>query len=178
MYVCAFICIFTRFSLFILERREVREKVRERNINVWLPLVCPLLRTWPAAQECALTGNWTSDTLVRRTMCNPLSYTSQGCIYIYLYLPFVLCVLYGWLKLLVLCNFHSGAQAEGAAPFWDIVRLMPERKKEESPICSGCKSFPLKKAHITSTHISFGKPSGTAKVKVKRVGSIIFTQEG
>ena len=43
-----------------------------------LPLVCPLLRTWPAAQACALTGNQTSDPLVRRLTLNPLSRTSQG----------------------------------------------------------------------------------------------------
>ena len=55
-----------------------REKDRERNINVWLPLVCPLLGTWPATQACALTGNGTSDPLVRRLVLNPLSHTSQG----------------------------------------------------------------------------------------------------
>ena len=30
------------------------EKERERNIIVLLPLVCPLLWTWPATQACAL----------------------------------------------------------------------------------------------------------------------------
>ena len=29
----------------------------ERNINVWLPLMRPLLGTWPATQAHALTGN-------------------------------------------------------------------------------------------------------------------------
>ena len=29
---------------------------RERNINVWLPLMRSLLGTWPATQACALTG--------------------------------------------------------------------------------------------------------------------------
>ena len=38
-----FICSF-------LERGEVRDKERERNINVWLPLTCPLLGTWPPTQ--------------------------------------------------------------------------------------------------------------------------------
>ena len=28
---------------------------REKNINVWLPLTCPLLVTWPEIQACALT---------------------------------------------------------------------------------------------------------------------------
>ena len=45
------------FFLFILERGEEKEKERERNINVWLPLMRTLLETWPATQECALTGN-------------------------------------------------------------------------------------------------------------------------
>ena len=56
------------------------EKETERNINVWLPLVCPPLGTWPATQARALTGNQTSDPLVFRLALNPLSHTSQGCI--------------------------------------------------------------------------------------------------
>ena len=35
------------FVYLVLERGEKREKERERNINVWLPLVHPLLETWP-----------------------------------------------------------------------------------------------------------------------------------
>ena len=54
------------FTYLFLERREGREKERERNINVWLPLICSLLRTWPATQACALTGNRTSDPSDRR----------------------------------------------------------------------------------------------------------------
>ena len=61
-----------------LEGREGRGKEKERNINVWLPLMRPPLGTWPAIQACALTGNQTSDPLVHRPMLNPLSYTSQG----------------------------------------------------------------------------------------------------
>ena len=40
------------FILFFTERR--REGERQRNINVWLPLMCPLLGTWPATQSCSL----------------------------------------------------------------------------------------------------------------------------
>ena len=40
-----------------LKRGEGRKKERERNINVWLPLTWPPLRTWPTAQACAVTGN-------------------------------------------------------------------------------------------------------------------------
>ena len=36
---------------------------------MWLPLVHPLLGTWPATQACVLTRNWTSNPLV----CNPCS---------------------------------------------------------------------------------------------------------
>ena len=47
--------------LFIyLERREGREKERERNVNVWLPLARTKLETWPETQAHALTGNQTS----------------------------------------------------------------------------------------------------------------------
>ena len=50
--------------IYFLEREEGREKERERNISVWLPLTWPPLRTWPATQACALTGNWTCDPLL------------------------------------------------------------------------------------------------------------------
>ena len=43
--------------LFIFREREGREKERERNINVWLPLTCSKLGTWPTTQACAPTGN-------------------------------------------------------------------------------------------------------------------------
>ena len=61
--------IFKIFYLFIyLERRRKGE--REGNISVWLPLMHPLLGTWPAAQACALIGNQTSNTLVLRSALN------------------------------------------------------------------------------------------------------------
>ena len=42
------------FKDFIyLDRGEGREKVRERNISVWLPLTHPLLGTWPPTQARA-----------------------------------------------------------------------------------------------------------------------------
>ena len=66
------------FSYLFLEKGEGREKERERNIHVWLPLMRPLLGTWPATQACALTGNRTGERLVRRPMRHPLSPTSQG----------------------------------------------------------------------------------------------------
>ena len=71
------IFFFLRFYLF-LERGERREKERERNISVWLPLKHPLLGTWPTTQACALTGNGTGDTVVGRPALNPLRHTSQG----------------------------------------------------------------------------------------------------
>ena len=52
------------FIYLFLEREEGREKERERNVNVWLPLTWPPLGTWPATQACALTGNRTGDFLV------------------------------------------------------------------------------------------------------------------
>ena len=63
VYIYSF--IFKDFINF-LERGEGKEKERERNVNVWLPLMTPLLGTWPATQACALTGNQTGDPLVRR----------------------------------------------------------------------------------------------------------------
>ena len=69
--------LFLRFYLF-LERGEGREKERERNINVWLPLACPLLGIRPTTQACALTGNQTCNPLVHRPVLNPQSHTSQN----------------------------------------------------------------------------------------------------
>ena len=65
---------FKDFIYLFLERGERKEKEREWNINVWLPLVC----SPTGAQACALTGNGTGNTLVRRLALNPLSHTSQG----------------------------------------------------------------------------------------------------
>ena len=91
--------------MFFLEREERKEKERERNIHVWLPLACPLLRTWPATQACALTGNRTSDPLVRRPVLNPLSHTSQGCnVYILKSLIDSLCLSLSRISNLMLCG--------------------------------------------------------------------------
>ena len=54
--ILKFIYIYVYIYIYILERGG-RKGERERNINVWLPLVHPLLGTWPAIQACALTGN-------------------------------------------------------------------------------------------------------------------------
>ena len=69
---------FKDFIYVFLDRGEEWEKERERNITVWLPLMCPLPRTWPATQACALTRNPTNNSLVHRPVLNPLSHTSQG----------------------------------------------------------------------------------------------------
>ena len=77
---CLFCASFFFFQILFIyfQRGEGREKKRERNIIVWLPLTCPLLATWPATQAGALTGNRTGESLVHRPELNPLSYTSQG----------------------------------------------------------------------------------------------------
>ena len=65
-------------NYLFLERVEGRETERERNINVWLPLMHLLLGTCPTTQECALTGNQSGDSLFQRPVFNPLRHTSQG----------------------------------------------------------------------------------------------------
>ena len=52
-----YIYIFNDLIYLFLDRGEGREKEGEKNINVWLPLECPLLGTWPSTQACAPTGN-------------------------------------------------------------------------------------------------------------------------
>ena len=90
---------FKKIFLFIFREKGREEKEGERNINVWLSLTHPLLRTWPATQACALTGNWTNDTWVRRPVLSPLRYTSQG-----LFLPFFWMV--GYHKILWTMPFY------------------------------------------------------------------------
>ena len=71
---------FKKIFYLFLEIGEGREKKRERNISVWLPLAYSLLGTyWPATHVCALTGNQASDPLVHRLAFIPLSHNSQGC---------------------------------------------------------------------------------------------------
>ena len=63
--------------LFIYFYREGKgRRKRKKNINVWLPLACPMLGTWPTTQ----TGNRTGDSLVHSLALNSLSHTSQGLI--------------------------------------------------------------------------------------------------
>ena len=61
----------------MLERGEEREKGRETSMCGCLSHTPPL-GTWPATQACALTGNWTGDTLVCRLALNPLIHNSQS----------------------------------------------------------------------------------------------------
>ena len=72
---------FLRFYLFSFRERG-REGERERNISVWLPLTCPPMGTWPTTEPCALTGNRTGNPMVQRLALNPLSHTSQGCLFL------------------------------------------------------------------------------------------------
>ena len=68
-----FYLIFLNFTYLSLEG-----KGRERNTNVWLPLACPSLGTWPITHACDLTRNRTSNSLLHRPALNPLSHTIQG----------------------------------------------------------------------------------------------------
>ena len=75
MQICGF---FKDFILFNFRDRGREGEERKRHINVWLPLMSPLLGTWPTSQACALTGNRTGEPLDRGPALNPLSHTSQG----------------------------------------------------------------------------------------------------
>ena len=69
---------FKDFIYLFLEGGERREKEKERNTDLLLPIMVPLLGTWPVTQACVLTGNQTGDPLVNRPVLSPLSHTSQG----------------------------------------------------------------------------------------------------
>ena len=75
MYLVYF---FKDFIYLFLERGEGREKERERNISVWLPL------TWPPTRNLAynpgMCPDWESNLrpFGLQPTLNPLSYTGQG----------------------------------------------------------------------------------------------------
>ena len=83
-----FYFIFLKIVFIYFEGERKGGRQMERNINVWLSLVRPLLGTWLATQASALTGNRTTDPLVRRLALNPLSHTSQGSVYFFYRLCF------------------------------------------------------------------------------------------
>ena len=52
-----FLLIFKKYFIYLfLEIGEGREKERERNINVWLPLMCPYWRPGPQSRHVLLVG--------------------------------------------------------------------------------------------------------------------------
>ena len=71
-----FIGFFYDFYLFIF--REGKGGRKRGKYQLPLPVMRPLLGTWPATQACALIGNWTCNPLVLRLVLNPLNQTSQG----------------------------------------------------------------------------------------------------
>ena len=78
VHICIFIYIFKYLIYLFLERGEgVRKRGRE-TLMCGCFLSTPLLKTWPATQACAVTGNQTSNPLVHSPALNPLSHTSQG----------------------------------------------------------------------------------------------------
>ena len=95
--------------IYFFRQGVKRKKERERSINVWLPLICLILGTWPATQvlignQIALIGNRIGDPLFCRPVLNPLSHTSQG--YIFSYCYFVIGKIHAFLYLiLIFCIF-------------------------------------------------------------------------
>ena len=54
-YTCSLFCYNVIFlKVYFIFREMGRGEERERDIDVWLPLVCPTLGTWPAPQACAI----------------------------------------------------------------------------------------------------------------------------
>ena len=127
---------FKKDFIYLFQRGKGREKERERNIDVWLPLTCPLLGIWPATQACALTGNQSGDPLIHRRALNPLRHTYQGPIILF---DLLICFLH--FSLSSVCEKHL---------FWYtyLYKLpsfsqlfcfqFPECKKPGHPICQNC----------------------------------------
>ena len=68
---------FSVYYSFIFREKKGGKK-RERKVNLWLPLVYPLLGIWPTTQAFAL--DWESNwwPLVHRLAFNALCHSSQG----------------------------------------------------------------------------------------------------
>ena len=98
LYICKHIFYFLKDIIYLfLERGEGRD----RNINVWLPLLRPLLGA------CVLTGNPTGNPLLHRAALYPLSHASQGQPYT-LNIYLILCSSSECESFhLITCNVHS-----------------------------------------------------------------------
>ena len=79
----------------------------ERIID-YLPVTHPQLRTWPANQTCALTGNRTGNLLVYRLVLSPLSYSSQGSPFLFIRIVFVVI---DWMISLYISDISSLSEA-------------------------------------------------------------------
>ena len=64
--------------IYLFFREGRRKSKRERNINVWLPLVLPLPGTWPTTQACTLDWKLNPWPFDSQAGTQPLSHTSQG----------------------------------------------------------------------------------------------------
>ena len=91
---------FKGFIYLVLDRGEGRERKKERNINVWLPLTWPPRGIRPTTQACALPGNPTGNPLIHSvcsiywaTPARALAWLLKPCqtIYIYAELLFYVC---------------------------------------------------------------------------------------
>ena len=69
-------------DLFIYLFLRGKGKEIEININVWAPLTCPVVQSWPKTQAYPLTRNWTSDPLVWVSAFKLVSHTSQGWLFL------------------------------------------------------------------------------------------------
>ena len=75
---------FKYFIYLLLERGEGKERGRETWMcKRYIDWFTSQLGTWPTTQASALTGNPTSNTLLRRTALNPLSHINQGIFFLF-----------------------------------------------------------------------------------------------
>ena len=49
--------VFKKYFMYLFIFRERGKEGEREGENVWLPLTCPSLGTWPATQARALIGN-------------------------------------------------------------------------------------------------------------------------
>ena len=84
--IMLYICVLKDFMYLFLERGEGKEKERERNINVWLPLMYPLLGTWPSTLACALDWESNQQPIGLQSGTQSTELHQRGPVYINIYI--------------------------------------------------------------------------------------------
>ena len=168
-----FFKLFKRFYLFLDRGEGVRKRGRETSM-------CGCTRAPPTGdlaynpvKACALTGNWTGDSLVHRPALNPLSHTSQDLPPFYLFFSGVFSCYFIWgmflnptsilAASLCLYTVHIRDRKGALAGVAQWIECWPENQRVTGSIpsqgtCLGCGPGPQWGLHERQPHINVSLP--------------------